>query len=201
MSCSGGPGHYGTAADTPAPHNSPRGADPAAHRARGASIARVVHCSSPPLPALPAAGSGARLSAARCMHRASDSGLARGRRRGRAVGPPERAGQQHAPWASAPSQTSSLADSGAEKLIVQQGSRAASVRRRWRLLHANFALQLAWAASAVLQSQAASPSRTNASPTVGPPSEEAVVAPASPCGAQAALCTPVRGRVRETKRS
>jgi len=143
VSCSGGPGHYGTAAGPPAPHSSPRGADLAAHRARGASIARVARFSSPPLPALPAAGSGVRLSAARCMHRASGSGLARGRRRGRAVGPPERAGQQHAPWASAPSQTSSLAASGAKKRIAQQGSRAASVRRRRRLLHANFALQLA----------------------------------------------------------
>ena len=194
MSSSGGPGHYGTAAGTPAPHSSPPGADPAAHWAREALAGRAVHCLSPPLPAVPATGSGGRLSAARCMHRAGDSGLAHVRRRGRAVGPPERAGQQHTPWASAPSQTSSLAASGAEKLIAQQGSRAASVRRRRRLLHANFALQLAWAASAVLQSQAASPSCTNASPTVVPPSEEATAAPAPLCDAWAARFTAVLPR-------
>ena len=163
-----------------------------------AGVGHVVCCSSAPLPAFPATGSGGRLSAARCMHRASGSGLARGRRRGRAVGPPERAGQQHAPWASAPSQTSSLAASGVEKLVVQQGSRAASVRRRRRLLHANFALQLAWAASAVLQSQAASPSRTNASPTVGPPSEEAAAGPSSPRSAQGGA---VHGCARPSQRN
>ena len=48
-----------------------------------------------------------------------------------------------------PSKLWPLAVSGVVKLADEHGSRAAGVQRRRRLLHADFALQLAWAASAV----------------------------------------------------